>query len=88
MVVYPSTNEHAEHLVKCAQKHNVVLVPCGGNSNVTHSLMLDRRETRMIVAIDMLRMNKILWVDKRNNMMCAQAGIYGQDLERQLKENF
>jgi alkyldihydroxyacetonephosphate synthase len=44
--------------------------------------MLDRREKRMIVAVDMVRMNKILWVDKANNMMCAQAGILGQDLEK------
>lgn len=88
MVLYPTTNEHVEKIVKLAEKHNVMLVPCGGNSNVTHSLMLDRRETRMIVALDMMRMNKILYVDKRNNMCCAQAGIYGQDLEKQLANNF
>jgi alkyldihydroxyacetonephosphate synthase len=88
MVIYPSTNEQIEKLVKAAEKHNVMLVPCGGNSNVTHSLMLDRRETRMIVCLDMIRMNKILWVDKTNMMCCAQAGIYGQDLEKQLGENF
>lgn len=88
MVVYPSSNAHVENLVKLAQKHNVCLIPCGGSSNVTHSLMLDRREKRMIVAVDMVRMNKILWVDKGNNMMCAQAGILGQDLEKQLGENF
>ena len=88
MVVYPTSNDHVENLVKLANKHNVVLIPCGGNTNVTHSLMLDRRETRMIVAIDMIRMNKILWVDKPNMMMCAQGGIYGQDLEKQLGETF
>jgi alkyldihydroxyacetonephosphate synthase len=77
MVLYPTTNEHVERIVQLAEKHNVMLVPCGGNSNVTHSLMLDRREKRMIVALDMMRMNKILYVDKRNMMMCAQAGIYG-----------
>lgn len=82
MIVYPTTNEHVEWVVKIAEKHNVMLVPCGGNTNVTHALMLDRRETRMIVGIDMIRMNKILWVDKTNMMCCAQAGILGQDLEK------
>jgi len=48
-----------------------MLVPAGGNTNVTHAIMLDRRETRMIVALDMFRMNKILWVDQENMMCCA-----------------
>lgn len=33
----------------------------------------------------MMRMNKILWVDKDNMIACVQAGIRGQDLERDLK---
>jgi len=88
MVVYPTSNEHVERLVKLANKHDVCLVPAGGCSNVTHSLMLDRRENRMIIAVDMIRMNKILSVDKRNNMATIQAGIYGQHMESQLKENY
>jgi alkyldihydroxyacetonephosphate synthase len=39
----------------------------------------------MIVSLDMSRMNKILWVDKDNMIACVQAGIRGQDLERDLK---
>ena len=39
----------------------------------------------MIVSLDMSRMNKILWVDKDNMIACVQAGIRGQDLERELR---
>ena len=39
----------------------------------------------MIVSPDMSRMNKILWVDKDNMIACVQAGIRGQDLERELR---
>ena len=39
----------------------------------------------MIVSLDMSGMNKILWVDKDNMIACVQAGIRGQDLERDLK---
>lgn len=35
MIVYPITNEHVEHIVLMANKHNVVLVPYGGGTNVT-----------------------------------------------------
>jgi alkyldihydroxyacetonephosphate synthase len=39
----------------------------------------------MIVSLDMNRMTKILWVDTENMMAKVQAGIMGQDLERELK---
>lgn len=34
----------------------------------------------------MTLMNKILWIDESNLMCRAQAGIIGQELERQLNE--
>jgi alkyldihydroxyacetonephosphate synthase len=68
-----------------ANKHDVVLIPFGGGTNVTNSLLLSPSEKRMIVAIDMSRLNKIKWVDKVNMCACIEAGIIGQDLERELK---
>ena len=85
MVLYPSTTVHCETIVQLANKHNVVLVPYGGGTNVTMSLKLPVTEKRMIVSVDMTRMRAIKWVDKENNMACVQAGIAGQDLERELK---
>lgn len=40
-----------------AVKHNVVLIPYGGGTNVTKALQLDVKETRMIISVDMGRMN-------------------------------
>jgi alkyldihydroxyacetonephosphate synthase len=85
MVIYPNDNDQCEILVKMAIKHNVMLVPYGGGTNVTQALMIDESEKRMIVSIDMARMNNIRWVDKENQMACVQAGILGVDLERDLK---
>jgi len=67
--------------------HNVVLIPYGGGTNVTQALYLrtHTHEKRMIVSLDMSRMNKILWVDKDNMIASVQAGIRGQDLERDLR---
>ena len=84
LVVYPYTQEHCEKLVKLAVKHNVMLVPFGGGTNVTKALTMPTDEKRMIVAVDMERMNAIKWVDKENNMACIQAGVSGKDLERDL----
>ena len=29
-------------------------------------------------------MNRILWIDKENLVVCCESGIIGQDLEREL----
>lgn len=68
-----------------ANKHDVVIVPYGGGTNVTQSLMMTEKEKRMIISLDMSRMNKIKWVDKVNMIACIESGIIGQDLERELK---
>lgn len=36
----------------------------------------------------MTRMNRILWVDKRNMLACIEAGIGGEYLEKQLLSNY
>lgn len=86
VIIYPYTTEHCELMVKLANKHNVVLVPYGGGTNVTQSLMIPDTEKRMVVSVDMSRMNQIKWVDKENNVALVQAGIAGTDLERDLKQ--
>lgn len=86
MVVYPANTEQVENLVKLANKHNVVLVPYGGGTNVTQSLMLPLEEKRMMVSVSTKRMDAIKWVDKENNLACVGAGMQGQDMERELKQ--
>jgi alkyldihydroxyacetonephosphate synthase len=87
VVVYPTSTEHVEKIIALANTHNVCIIPYGGGTNVTQALYLKNfeHENRMIVSLDMMRMNKILWVDKDNMIACVQAGIRGQDLERDLK---
>ena len=73
VVIYPSTSDHVEKIINLANTHNVVLIPYGGGTNVTQSLYLSMNlhEQRMIVSLDMSRMNKILWVDKDNMIACV-----------------
>jgi len=71
MIVYPMSTEHCQNLVTLANKHNVVLVPYGGGTNVSQALLLPANEKRMIISVDMTRMNAIKWVDKENNVACV-----------------
>jgi alkyldihydroxyacetonephosphate synthase len=83
-VVYVASHEQAENLVKIACKHNVVLIPFGGGTNVTQALLLNKEEKRMIVSVDLQRLNHVKWVDKKNMTACIEAGIMGKDLEKEL----
>ena len=85
-VVYINSHEQAETVVKAAVKHNVVLIPYGGGTNVTQALLCNKEEKRMIVSVDVQRMNRVKWVDKTNMTACIEAGIMGRDLEKELSK--
>jgi len=70
VVIYPESSEQVERIVLAANNHKVVLSPYGGGSNVTDALVPDESETRMIVSVDMSRMNKMLYLDKENMLAC------------------
>lgn len=70
-VVYPSDHEQVTKLVEQANIHNVALIPFGGGTNVSQALMIDESEKRMVVSVDMSKLNKVLFVDKKNMTACA-----------------
>jgi len=35
VVVYPQSKENVEYIIEAANKHNVILIPYGGGTNVT-----------------------------------------------------
>lgn len=84
LVVYPETEEDATLIIQSAKAHNVCIVPYGGGTNVTSALLLPENEKRMIVSMDMSRLNKIEWINEENQTACIQAGIRGLDLEEEL----
>jgi alkyldihydroxyacetonephosphate synthase len=86
MVFYCESEADAQEIIQLARKHDVCLVPYGGGTSVSCALKLPESEQRMIVSVDMRRMNKIEWIDEENLRACVQAGIIGTDLEEQLAE--
>ena len=89
LVVYPESDEDVEKLVALAQEQDVCLVPYGGGTSVSCALQLPADDPRMMVAVDMRRMNKIVWIDRENFRAEVQAGMTGKQLEEALeKEGF
>lgn len=86
LVVYPGNEIEVQELVRLAGQYDVVLIPYGGGTNVSGALLCPIEERRMIVSVDMRRMNRVLEIDRSNNRVVVEAGITGKELERQLAE--
>jgi alkyldihydroxyacetonephosphate synthase len=84
-VIYPRSHEDCEVIVASATRHNVCILPFGGGTTVSHALMCSELEQRMIVGVDMRKMNKIKWVNHNNMLACIEAGASGKALEERLK---
>ena len=81
LVVYPLGEDDVRDLVRLADGHDVCLIPYGGGTNVSGALACPPDESRMIVSVDMRRMDRVLWVDEENHQACVEAGISGKQLE-------
>jgi len=86
LVVYPESDKQVASLIESAKVHGVTLIPYGGGTNVTDALRCHAHEKRTIVSVDMRRMNRVLWIDKKNQMACIQAGAVGRHIMAELKK--
>jgi len=86
VVVWPESHEAVVRLVQLAHKHDVVILPFGGGTSVSRAVSCPTEEPRTVLALDTSQMNRILWLDQENMVACCEAGIVGQDLERELHQ--
>ena len=86
MVFYVENNEEVQRMIELAVEFDVCLVPFGGGTSVTSALKIPSSEKRMIVSVDLRRMNQVEWINEEDRQVCVQAGITGSDLENLLAE--
>jgi alkyldihydroxyacetonephosphate synthase len=86
VVAFPQTESEIEKIVQSANECDVVIIPIGGGTSVTNALNCPPEEQRAICSVDMALMNKIVWIDEDNLLCRVQAGIVGQELEKQLNQ--
>ncbi|CAK1596460.1 unnamed protein product [Parnassius mnemosyne] len=84
-VIWPESHDQVLQIVQCALRYNFVIIPFGGGTSVSGAITCPANETRPIVALDTSDMNSILWIDKEQLLAKIQAGIVGQDLEREMR---
>ncbi|KAL4003397.1 FAD linked oxidases C-terminal domain family protein [Acanthocheilonema viteae] len=86
IIVWPKNEEEVMTIIDGAKKFDVVIIPIGGGTSVTAALECPSEEARSICSLDMTLMDAIIYIDDKNLLCRAQAGIIGQNLERQLNE--
>ena len=86
LVFFPQSEEDIKGVIELANEHNVCLIPYGGGTNVSGALAIPAEEERMVVSVDMQRMNRLIWIDEENFQACIEAGIMGKHLEKLLNE--
>ena len=80
-VVYPGDEEECRVLLGAAVERGWVIIPFGGGTSISGSLQAEDAETRVVVTVDLGRMNRLLSVDEHSGLARVQAGILGPDLE-------
>jgi alkyldihydroxyacetonephosphate synthase len=84
LVVYPEGHEDVEAVVALAHEHGVCLVPFGGGTNIVGGINPEEA-VRMVVTLDMARMNRLLSLDPESNTAVIEAGALGPKLEQDLQ---
>ena len=86
MVFYLESEEETKQLIQFAIEFNVCLIPFGGGTSVSSALKIPEAESRMVVAVDLRRMDEVEWINEKDRRICVQAGITGTELENRLAE--
>ncbi|QYS99627.1 Alkylglycerone-phosphate synthase [Trichoderma simmonsii] len=89
LVVYPESESQVIGIVEAARQKGVCLIPYGGGTNVSAALRCPSHqdgENRMIVSVDIRRMDKIIWIDPVNRLAQIEAGAVGSNIMEALAE--
>lgn len=86
VVVMPENDEQIAAVLRIAQEHRALVIPFGGGTCVSMALhCVDKN--RVIVSLDMRRMNRIEWICPISKTASIQGGAVGRVLEEQLRDH-
>ncbi len=86
-VVYPGSEEEVKAILEVAENRGIAVIPyCGGSSVVGGVEPLDRDGLIGSISVDLRRMDKVLMVDAESLRARFEAGIWGPELEDELKK--
>jgi alkyldihydroxyacetonephosphate synthase len=84
VVLYPADEADVASVVSAAVAANAVIIPFGGGSNISGSLEPHPGEARVVISLDLGRLNKVVSIDEGSGLARIQAGAQGPFIEEQL----
>jgi len=84
VVLYPADEAEVVAVVSAAVAANAVIIPFGGGSNISGSLEPHPGEARVVISLDLGRLNKVVSIDEGSGIARIQAGAQGPFIEEQL----
>lgn len=85
LVIFPESHEDVVAIVEAASAHDVCVIPFGGGTNIVGGVDPRDDKERMIVSLDMQRMNKVISIDEASRTAVIEAGIVGPKMEADLQ---
>jgi len=86
VVLYPADEDQVAQIVELAVAQNAVVIPFGGGSNIAGSLTPNEGEARVVISLDLGRLNDVVSIDEGSGLARIQAGAQGPRIEEQLNE--
>ena len=86
VVLYPADEGQVAQIVELAVAQNAVVIPFGGGSNIAGSLTPNEGEARVVISLDLGRLNDVVSIDEGSGLARIQAGAQGPRIEEQLNE--
>ncbi|HEX6360066.1 MAG TPA: FAD-binding oxidoreductase [Actinophytocola sp.] len=83
-VVTPADPEEVQRVVEVCAANDVGLVPFGGGTSVVGGVAALRGDKAAVVVVDLVRLDKLVSVDKVSRLAVFQAGVVAPDAERML----
>jgi alkyldihydroxyacetonephosphate synthase len=84
VVVRPGSEDQVTAVLRAAVSFDAVVIPFGGGSSISGSLEAPASETRPVISVDLVRLDKLLSIDRSSRLARVQAGVFGPHLEEQL----
>jgi alkyldihydroxyacetonephosphate synthase len=86
-VVLPADPEQVQLVLDACVRHDIGVVPFGGGTSVVGGVNAVRGEKASVIALDLVRLDRLVAVDPVSRIAVLQAGVRGPDAERLLAEH-
>jgi len=83
-VVLPATHDEVLAVLRTAAEHRVAVVPFGGGTSVVGGLSPQAAAYAGTIALDLRRLDQLLWLDEVSRTAELQAGLRGPAVEQLL----